>query len=60
VIGGVFELMPVPLLAAAVGEPVGLVKEVNGEVVAEDVAVAVDAEFKEDGFRELSSMIKTH
>jgi len=49
--------MPVPLLAAAVGEPVGLVKEVNGEVVAADAAVAVD---EEDGFRELSSMIKTH
>ena len=47
-----------PLLATAVGEPVGLVKVVN-EVPAVDVAVAVDAEL-EDGFRELSSMIKTH
>jgi hypothetical protein len=58
VIGGAFELIPVPLLATAVGEPVGLVKVVN-EVPAVDVAVAVDAEL-EDGFRELSSMIKTH
>jgi hypothetical protein len=49
--------MPVPLLAAAVGE---LVKEVKGEVVAVDAAVAVDAELEEDGFRELSSMIKRH
>lgn len=47
-----------PLLAAAVGEPVGLVKGVNDEVVAVDVAV--DAELEEDGFSELSSMIKTH
>jgi hypothetical protein len=59
VIGGAFELIPVPLLATAVGEPVGLVKVVNEEVPAVDVAVAVDAEL-EDGFRELSSMIKTH
>lgn len=49
-----------PLLAAAVAEPVGLVKEVNDEVVAVDVAVAVDAELEEDGFRELSSMTKRH
>ena len=47
-----------PLLAAAVGEPVGLVKEANDEVVAVDVAV--DAELEEDGFRELSSMIRRH
>ena len=59
-IGGAFELIPVPLLAAAVGEPVGLVTEVNDEVPAVDVAVAVDAELEEDGFRELSSMIKAH
>lgn len=59
-IGGAFELIPVPLLAAAVGEPVGLVKGVNDEVPAVDVAVAVDAELEEDGFRELSSMIKAH
>jgi hypothetical protein len=59
VIGGAFELIPVPLLAAAVGELVGLVK-VNDKVVEVDVAVAVDAELEEDGFRELSSMIKAH
>jgi hypothetical protein len=35
-----------------------LVKEVNDEVAAVDVAV--DAEPEEDGFRELSSMIKAH
>jgi hypothetical protein len=58
VIGGAFELIPVPLLAAAVGDFVGLVKEVNDEVAAVDVAV--DAEPEEDGFRELSSMIKAH
>jgi hypothetical protein len=52
-------LIPVPLLATAVGELVGLVKGVN-EVPAVDVAVAVDAELEEDGFRELSFMIKTH
>jgi hypothetical protein len=60
VIGGAFELIPVPLLAAAVGELVGLVKEVNDEVSVVDVAVAVDAEPEEDGFRELLSMIKMH
>jgi hypothetical protein len=52
--------MPVPLLATAVGELVGLVKGVNEEAPAVDVAVAVDAELEEDGFRELSFMIKTH
>jgi hypothetical protein len=52
-IGGAFESIPVPLLAAVVGEFVGLGKEVNDEVPAVDVAVAVDAEFEEDGFREL-------
>ena len=49
-----------PLLATAVGELVGLVRGVDDEVPAVDVAAAADAELEEDGFRELSFMIKTH
>jgi hypothetical protein len=50
--------MPVPLLAAAVAELVGLAKEVVGAVLALEVGVAIDAEFEEDGFRELVFVIK--
>lgn len=50
--------MPVPLLAAAVAELVGLTEEVIDVLLAVDGGVAVEVELEEDGFRELVFVIK--
>jgi hypothetical protein len=52
--------MPVPLLAAAVAELVGLVEELVDMTLVVDVGMAAIVELEEDGFRELVSVIKRH